>query len=56
MTWFGVVFVVYTVIVSALVVRNVGVSRAPLTPGQAAVSVIINILLIIGAVTVGTTP
>lgn len=56
MTWFGYLFVALLSLSTLMVVGSIGKPRGPLEPTAAAVIVLINALLILGAITVGTTP
>jgi hypothetical protein len=54
-TWFGWVYVVFLAVNAALAVLSIGEERKPMTSGVAVTVVILDGLLVWGAVTVGTT-
>jgi uncharacterized membrane protein required for colicin V production len=53
-TWFGIVFVAYLVVTALAVTFLIGKPREPISPGGAAITLIVNALLVWGALTIGT--
>lgn len=54
MTWFGYVFVCLMALNAAMCVANVGRPREPMSPGAALTVLVVNGLIVWGAIAVGT--